>query len=215
MSDIKLNITASKITFDDFVKDYGEALPAEKMRRVAESIGNVMKETLEHRIEEDVYEEYTPRVYPRRSGRGQGYGVALNNMKKTVDIYPKPAEQIAGKVVVTFSYKPSGEHSGTFGDFFNEEELLRLHKKASDPIKPNPVNGDDLIRRIETGRGYDYHPSSKTKHPFTEPRPFWWNFVSEMLEGGGFDSAVKSAFAAEGIDIEDVHTERENGDGNY
>lgn len=216
MSDIKLNITASKITFDDFVKDYGEALPADKMQRIAESVGNVMKETLEHRIEEDVYKEYNPKVYPRRSDpKNSGYGVALNNMEKTVTLYPKPKDHIAGKVVVTFVYQPSGEHSGTFGEFFNEDQLTRLHKKASDPIKPNPVHGDDLIRRIETGRGYDYHPSSKDPHPFTEPRPFWANFVAEMLEGGEFDRAVKSAFAAEGIDIQDVHTERENSDGNY
>ena len=211
MSEIKLNITASKITFDDFVKDYGEALPADKMQRIAESVGNVMKETLEHRIEEDVYKEYTPRVYPRRSEH-PGYGVPLNDMEKTVTLYPK---SIPGKAEVTFMYQPSGEHSGTFGEFFNEDQLARLHKKASDPIKPNPVHGDDLIRRIETGRGYDYHPSSKDPHPFTEPRPFWANFVAEMLEGGEFDRAVKSAFAAEGIDIQDVHTERENSDGNY
>ena len=211
MSDIKLNITASKITFDDFVKDYGEALPADKMQRIAESVGNVMKETLEYRIEEDVYKEYTPRVYPRRSEH-PGYGVALNNMEKTVTLYPK---SIPGKAEVTFMYQPSGEHSGTFGDFYDDKKLLRIHKKASDPIKPNPVHGDDLIRRIETGRGYDYRPSSKDKHPFTEPRPFWANFVAEMLEGGEFDRAVKSAFAAEGIDIQDVHTERENSDGNY
>lgn len=211
MSEIKLNITASKITFDDFVKDYGEAFPADKMQRIAESVGNVMKETLEHRIEEDVYKEYTPRVYPRRSEH-PGYGVPLNDMEKTVTLYPK---SIPGKAEVTFLYQPSGEHSGTFGEFFNEDQLARLHKKASDPIKPKPVHGDDLIRRIETGRGYDYHPSSKTKHPFTDPRPFWANFVAEMLEGGEFDRALTEAFKKEEIEIEDVHTERENGDGNY
>ena len=211
MSEIKLNLTASQMTLDDMVKDFGEALPKDKMQRIAESVGNVMKETLEHRIEEDVYKEYRPHVYPRRSEHS-GYGIALNDMEKTVTLFPK---SIPGKAEVTFLYQPSGEHSGTFGEFFNENQLGRIHKKASDPIKPNPVHGDDLIRRIETGRGYDYKPSSKDPHPFTEPRPFWANFVSEMLEGGGFDDAVTNAFKAEGIDIEDVHTERENNDGNY
>lgn len=211
MADIGIKIEASKLTLNDFITDYGEALSADKMQRIAESIGNVMKETLEHRIEEDVYKEYRPHVYPRRSEH-PGYGVALNDMEKTVTLFPK---SIPGKAEVTFVYQPSGEHSGTFGDFYDENKLLRLHKKASDPIKPNPVHGDDLIRRIETGRGYDYHPSSKDRHPFTEPRPFWGNFVSEMLEGGEFDRAVTDAFRAEGIEIENVHTERENGDGNY
>ena len=211
MGDIGIAITASKITLNDLIKDYGEALPADKMQRIAESVGNEMKDTLAHRIEEDVYKEYTPRVYPRRSEH-PGYGTPLDDMEKNVDLYPK---SIPGKAEITFSYKPNGSHSGTFGDFYDEKKLLRIHKKASDPVKPNPVHGDDLIRRIETGRGYDYRPSSKAKHPFTEPRPFWANFVAEMLEGGGFDGALKRAFRAEGIEITDVHTERENGDGNY
>lgn len=211
MGEIHLNISASQMTLDDLVKDFGEALPEDKMHRIAEYVGNEMKETLEYRIEEDVYKEYRPRVYPRRSEH-PGYGVALNNMEKNVDIFP---QSIPGKAAVTLSYKPDGSHSGTFGDFYNAEQLARIHKKSSDPIKPNPVHGDDLIRRIETGRGYDYRPSSKTKHPFTEPRPFWGNFVTELIEGGGFDKAVQDAFKAEGIEITDVHAERERGDGNY
>lgn len=211
MGDIGLNITASKLTLNDLIKDYGDALPADKMQRIAEHVGNEMKDTLAHRIEEDVYKEYTPRVYPRRSEHS-GYGTPLDDMEKNVMLFPK---SIPGKAEITFSYKPDGSHTGTFGDFYDDNKLLRIHKKASDPIKPNPVHGDDLIRRIETGKGYDYRPSSKTAHPFTEPRPFWANFVAEMLEGGGFDDALKQAFKAEGIEITDVHTERESADGNY
>ena len=43
MADIGIKIEASKLTLNDFITDYGEALPADKMQRIAESIGNVMK----------------------------------------------------------------------------------------------------------------------------------------------------------------------------
>ena len=99
MADIGLTITASKITLNDLVKDYGEALPEDKMKRIAEYVGSEMKATLAHRIEEDVYKEYHPKVYPRRSEHS-GYGTPLNDMEKNVELYPK---SIPGKAEITLS----------------------------------------------------------------------------------------------------------------
>lgn len=69
-------------------------------------------------------------------------------------------ENIGATVVdntLIFGYVPTGEHS------LYEEE----------------IDNDDLIRVIELGKGYQWFVG-KRKIP---PRPFWDNFVTEMIQG--------------------------------
>lgn len=50
----------------------------------------------------------------------------------------------------------------------------------------NPANNNALIGRIESGSGYEWR-----KHP--GPRPFWQNFVNEMIDsyiGPTFDASM-------------------------
>ena len=212
MSDIKLDIKTSELTYKDFTEDLGKILSANVMQGVSNRIVGEMNEALEYHIEEDVYKKYEPKVYPRRS-ENPGFGISLNDIERNVILTVKAAE---GGTQITFNYRPSGSHSGTFGDITADERVLTKWGVTADaPIKPKPVHGDDLVRRIETGKGYDWKPPKRGK-TFTQPRPFWANFVEEMIDGGGFAGAAKRAFKAEGITLEgDVSVERETGDGNY
>ena len=47
----------------------------------------------------------------------------------------------------------------------------------------NPLDGDALIERIETGRGYEW-PVNPGK------RPFWDNFVKELIDNGAAAKAL-------------------------
>lgn len=72
-----------------------------------------------------------------------------------------------------------------------------------------PVDDDALIGRIESGSGYEWR-----RHP--GPRPYWKNFVNEMIDGvfaSQFDAAMAAQFGAEyeGGTI----VERESRDGEY
>lgn len=73
----------------------------------------------------------------------------------------------------------------------------------------HPASNDALIARIENGSGYEWR-----KHP--GPRPYWKNFVNEMIASGfanAFDAAMSARF---GFDYEGgTVVERESGDGSY
>ena len=126
-------------------------------------VGQVMKDTLKEHIESDVYAAYDPKAYPRRSEFPQ-FGTALNNIDATTVVE-------TGSDMVALEYSPSGEHTGTRRDL-----LPPYNKNSSKPIIENPASGDQLIRRIESGDGYDFG--------FAMERPFFQNFTEEMIEGG-------------------------------
>ena len=72
-----------------------------------------------------------------------------------------------------------------------------------------PVSGDAMIARVENGSGYEWR-----RHP--GPRPYWKNFVNEMVDTGfaaAFDASMSAQLGAnyEGGTI----VERESGDGDY
>ncbi len=151
-----------------------------------------IKAVLKRHVEEDVYKAGKgPKVYIRRSEH-DGYGIPLNDIDNNA--YPIGTMDQAGNTIVGINYMPSGSHSGTFGDFYSEEKLEELHKKESDPIKPESMakHGNELIKRIETGKGYDWD--------YDRPRPFWANFVEELIEGGEFEDALVRALLMEGLD---------------
>lgn len=214
MGELKLDITASELTYEGFTKDLGEILSDKVMQRVADCIFEDMKETLAYRIEEDVYKQYTPDIYPRRS-ENPGFGTPLTDMDKNV---LGGAKGSPGGAYIHFDYIPTGAHSGVFGDVISDERvLMRLGVQADDPIKPpeKQADGNALIRRIETGKGYDWKPNKKKAKKFTDERPFWQNFVNELIEGNGLAYAAKQAFKREGIEVSDISAEREQNDGNY
>lgn len=163
------------------------------MKRIGKFVLTETKDALRRHINEDVYDAHKPTVYPRRSEH-EGYGPPLNDIES--NSYPIGNIDKDGNVTVGLNYLPSGEHSGTFGDFYGKKKLKELNRKASDPIKPEAgrADGNALIRRIETGKGYDWE--------FDKERPFWTRFVEEMVDSGGFENALNGALAFEGIEVE-------------
>lgn len=112
------------------------------------------------------------------------------------------------------TYQRSGElkdiESTTRGSYA-DAQTMRLEYEPSGESEQwqNPLNDNDLIRRIESGSGYEWYP-----HPGA--RPFWRNFVNEMIESGfasAFDNAMFFKF---GSDYEGATSvERESVDGDY
>lgn len=127
-------------------------------------LADAMKQSLREHIEQDVYGAYKPKAYPRRS-ENPGFGIPLNDIDSNTFVNTWPDG-------VFLNYKPDGSHSGTKRDLKG-----RYAEESSMPVIANPAHGDELVRRIETGRGYDWD--------FSMARPFFQNFVSDMIEGGG------------------------------
>lgn len=91
----------------------------------------------------------------------------------------------------------------------SSEMTLRYLPDGSSDQWQNPVGGDALVARIESGSGYEWR-----RHP--GPRPFWKSFVNEMVNGvfaSEFDAAMAMQFGAdyEGGTV----VSRESGDGEY
>ncbi|MEG1757790.1 MAG: hypothetical protein RR235_04950 [Oscillospiraceae bacterium] len=139
------------------------AAAAEAMPFLAERL----KESLRRHIDTDVYGAYSPKEYPRRSHNPE-FGTPLND----VETNTLTVVRMNG---VLLDYKPSGAHSGTTADL----SPYSAWYDADDPrpLVPNPANGDELVRRIESGNGYDWGG-------FDMARPFFGQFVTEQIEGG-------------------------------
>ncbi len=139
-------------------------------------VNNELVVSLQKHIQEDVYDEYAPKAYPRRKNNPKFGRPIISEENMFPKIY---------KGTLVFSYLPDGSHSGKYKDTLSWETKGKFatpnaDKAAEYPIKPNPVHGDDLIKRIETGKGYDweYHGGA---------RPFWQNFTKEQIEGGALE----------------------------
>lgn len=73
----------------------------------------------------------------------------------------------------------------------------------------HPVSDDAMIARIESGSGYEWR-----RHP--GPRPYWKNFVNEMIASGFAETFDSSMVAHLGNEYEGgTVVERESGDGEY
>ncbi len=172
--------------------------------------GQLMMEALKKHIEDDVYDKFSPKDYPRRS-ENSGFGTPLNDVAKNSEaIFDQLPGKIGGRVGL--NYRPTGEHSGTTAD-------LDPYSKYYDADDPKPIkayppkgdrtDGDDLVRRIETGIGYTWR-----RRP--GKRPFWQNFVDEMVNDGELENTFRLAMLEKGyvVDMEDGVT-RDPGDGQY
>ena len=74
------------------------------------------KNRLQDHIKTDVYDKYKPKVYPRRSEYPQ-FGPPLSDMDANLREYVQTIPQ--GNMWGSFGleYLPTGEHSGTTGDY--------------------------------------------------------------------------------------------------
>lgn len=155
-------------------------------------LSDALRKKLKEFVEKNVYDAYKPSVYPRRSEH-PGYGVALNETDKNAMVVGF-ADALAGGGVVQMRYEPDGSHSGVFGNFYSGEKLGLIGADPNEPIKPSPVHGDSLIRRIETGEGYDWDVD-------VGPRPFWTSFVGWALDDDGLWEEIAEEMIARGFDI--------------
>lgn len=208
---LRVQVSHGEKTLEDDLK----AFQLELRQKMIKGLPHVREEMLEHlraRILADVYKKYTPSVYPRRKDNPE-FGPSL------ID-FDAGGRGIYGQVrnigninddatwaEVGFNYQPSGDHSGTTADLPVDSDYYDADN--SKPLKPNPVHGDALIRRIETGRGYDWKRSPKA-------RPFWQNFVDEMIEDNMLEHLFAEAMRLQGLDVlEDGSLVRETTDGEY
>lgn len=200
---MELSISVSGI--DGLDKDFQafQQKLGEQVQGAVAAMEAPLKDDLALHIEHDVYDAYTPKEYPRRRDNPD-FGIPLIDMDANVTYYNKGAG-------FTFSYMPDGSHSGTTADLPIESDNYDAYH--AEPIKPNPVHGDKLIERIETGRGYDW----KFKGKGPGKREFWQKFVNEEMDGRmaqHFANAMR-AQGVEDLQIDWSDVVREEGDGAY
>ena len=162
--------------------------------RSLDKISSAMLNTLSLHIEKDVYAAsvYYPTVYKRRS-ENFSLGTALNNV--SVNAKPLIENMRAG-----IDYQPTGEHA--------------VKKWGGVEGRWGRADGDQLIARIE-----------KKSPPYTwgqdkvPERPFWRNFVTEMIEGGVAERTFIKAMGLQGTDwmleADGQGVIREEEDGSY
>lgn len=141
-----------------------------------------MKDLLRQHIQKDVYDQWEPTEYIRRKEAG-----GIIDIEHSGSVHPSEGSVSEEAIVVAMKlrYKPDGS-----SEQWN-----------------HPAYGDDLIRRIETGQGYEWR-----KHP--GPRPFWTNFLNEAIEGNAFADSVLRGLEIQGITVEGFpYAEREGTDG--
>lgn len=159
---------------------------------VSQGVFAEMRDALEEHIKSDVYAEWEPSKYLRRSEH-TGMGTSLlESAENAQAIYKKDGY----KWTSGLRYEPTAEHD---------------NPEWSDP----DMEPDRLIGRIEKKiPPYIYEPI-RGEIP---KRPFWQNFVTEMIEGGRLARTVETILKEKGIaepgdSIRDVL--REESDGNY
>lgn len=163
-----------------------------KMTKGLLALRDGMRETLSKHVVKDVYKAYQPIKYARRGDAG-GLQTQALNATSHADV---SSDGTNYRIYINFS--PNGNHS-------MESEW------AEDGVYP--VHGDDLIGRIESWNPrYSYPP----RHKRLPRRPFWQNFISEMVDDGMAEHIFASAMREQGEEvIEDGSIIREPGDGDY
>ena len=127
-----------------------------------------MKVCLHEHIDSDVYGAFEPAAYVRRGDDG-----GLSDMEKNTSSSPPPSE-FGGGVTVRLDYTPDGQTDGMGRE-------LTVH-----------ADGDSLIGRIEH-RTPDY---PRPPHRSPGDRPFFRNFVQEMVDGGRAEETLVRAMNA-------------------
>lgn len=162
------------------MQEYGAAV-----QFALDSVAADTKEALREHIFSDVYAQWStpPQDYVRRYYAG---GLLDPAAMQTIDLTAQTRGTLL-RGLMTIVYAPDGNHQFE-----------------------NPASGDDLIGRIESGKGYEWR-----RHP--GPRPFWEKFVNEIIDGNRmgktFDAAMYSALGSEYAGESVV--EKEADDGQY
>lgn len=189
-----------------------QALLASGMKKSLQEVNAEMQKALQKHIETDVYKAYIPSEYERRSDNAT-LGKPLSDLEANVAFANTPVPLVTDKEIkgqTSFHYLPSGEHSVKRWSSTTPQAYLdkvRLHPPIIN------VDGDELIRRIET-----MNPRYNWKRPDLRPRPFWQNFVDEMIDGGKAEEIFVDGmnFYASQLEVEaGGGVERESGDGDY
>lgn len=178
MGDIDLSFEVTGA--DTLIKDLESELDdmVAKFAAVGETASSVAESTLENHIQKDVYDKWSPKIYERTGG------ITLERGVTTVPFLPARQGMKIG-VGFRLRYRPDG----------TSEQW------------ENPAHSDDLIRRIESGRGYEWK-----KHP--GPRPYWTNYTEELLRGDTLAQAVLFALMGQGLAVDgSIEIENTDGDG--
>lgn len=170
-----------------------QALLASGMKKSLQEVNAQMQAALKEHIVQDVYHAYTPRVYERRS-QNPGLGTPLSDLNANVG-FSVTEVQIHEKGVggqTRFLYKPTGDHANSAW---------------------SGTDGDALIGRIERK-----DPPYKWGNRKVPMRPFWQNFVDEMVDAGKAEEFFVDGmnFYAPQLEVEaGGGVERESSDGDY
>lgn len=188
---ITLNITES--WQGDMEKELIALLKTEinpALEKANEAVAQAMREALVRHISNDVYPAYQPKLYERRGASGGLLGQAINMGRGA-------GGMISDSTRAKIQYMPDGGHPTVSGW--------------------SKVHNDDLIGRIEKhSPEYNWLP----KHGSIPDRPFWQNFVNEMVDGNGIETAWASAMRAAlpagwKLDMSDGGVQRDGSDGEY
>lgn len=130
------------------------------------SVYNTLEKRLHMNVMVDVYEAVDePKIYQRRKDHPE-FGTPLSDVRAAI----KNIEFYKTVPTLKFDYLPSGQHSGKLAN--------------GEPMWQNPLDGDALIERIESGNGYEW---PKRQMP---PREYFTNFKNDIIEGGVAESAL-------------------------
>ena len=186
----KLNTT----TEGSLESDFSALLVGEMKDKIANALKGLrddMRGSLADHVQKDVYDAYKdPNEYERRGLNGGLQGQALNATSHAT------IESMDGTHYrIYIQFQPDGNHPD------------------SHQWKEPPVHGDDFIGRIENWNPkYPYPP----RHRRLPKRPFWKNFVEDMVDNGSADVSFATALRAQDEEVlEDFDVEREPGDGDY
>ena len=115
-------------------------------------------------LRRDWYGQYKPSVYERRTDN-PSKGTPLGDMSNFDETYTDPTNQI-----LHFVYNPTGTHENP--DW-------------------NTRSGDNLIEWIQRMHEYK-RPGSDEPYLKIPARPFWNNFIDELINGGIMSKFIKA-----------------------
>ena len=170
---------------DDIYREIMNALIPEISDAYNDVLNNA-RDTLKKHIDEDVYDAYEPVVYMRRSKKAE-YGISLG-AQVYMDAYtrtiPPASIRAGGKLGFTARiwYHPDGSH---------KVNRWSSHPNTEIPSWINNVDDSELISRIEKKS-----PAYNWGQGKVPPRPFWQQFVDEMVDGGEFEKSFVNAMRA-------------------
>lgn len=121
------------------------------------ALASELTPALQRHIQSDVYAAYTPKQYQRRYVYPQ-YGRSIYSEK---NMSWNLVNRSGGQRSVEFTYEPNGRNT---------------HYPNSDYF----VDGDSLITVLQEDRGYLWLKSGS----IGKERPFWRNFVDEVVQSG-------------------------------